>query len=369
MEPTNQPFQVQQSVRIIGYDFARALAILGMIIVNFAVVMGAETNGPIWLQWFVGLLEGRAAAIFVILAGVGLSLLSQKARLAHDVTRLARHRSALWKRAIFLFVVGLIFTPVWPADILHFYGVYLAIGACLLVVPDRDLWKMALGSTFLFVLLLFFLNYDAGWNWTTLTYRDFWTPRGMLRHLLFNGFHPVFPWIAFLFIGMWLGRQNLPDSAIRTRLLTVCAGIFIVTESLSWLLTRFVKAVVHGSDLADMLALVDSAPIPPMPFYIFSAGSAACIVILFCITLTQHYAEARWVRALVATGQLALTLYVAHVVVGMGGLELMGRLNNQSLAFAVTIAMIFYAAGVAFSVVWRKHFTRGPLEAVMRSIT
>ncbi len=35
--------------RIPGFDIARAFAVLGMVIVNFKVVMNAESNGPPWL--------------------------------------------------------------------------------------------------------------------------------------------------------------------------------------------------------------------------------------------------------------------------------------------------------------------------------
>lgn len=75
--------------RVIGYDLARALAVFGMVIVNFKIVMGAEKNGPEWLVDFVGLLDGRAAATFVVLAGAGLSLLCQKGRTLGDHDRLA----------------------------------------------------------------------------------------------------------------------------------------------------------------------------------------------------------------------------------------------------------------------------------------
>lgn len=52
--------------RIIGYDLARSLAIFGMIIVNFKIVMGAQDQGPGWLVNLIGLLDGRAAATFHI---------------------------------------------------------------------------------------------------------------------------------------------------------------------------------------------------------------------------------------------------------------------------------------------------------------
>ena len=60
--------------QIVGYDLARALAIFGMVVVNFKIVMGAGQNGPAWLVSSVGLLNGRAADTFVVLAGVGLPL-------------------------------------------------------------------------------------------------------------------------------------------------------------------------------------------------------------------------------------------------------------------------------------------------------
>lgn len=47
----------QKAPRLLGYDVARALAIVGMIIVNFKVVLGADQSGTPWLIWMVGLLE------------------------------------------------------------------------------------------------------------------------------------------------------------------------------------------------------------------------------------------------------------------------------------------------------------------------
>src|SRR4051812_7587006 len=60
--------------RIAGYDFARALAILGMVLVHFSLVMGSDQTHPRWLAEIIELLDGRAAATFVVLAGVGISL-------------------------------------------------------------------------------------------------------------------------------------------------------------------------------------------------------------------------------------------------------------------------------------------------------
>ncbi len=366
---SNSPTKNPMRRRIIGYDFARALAVVGMIIVNFKIVMGASEAGPIWLVRLVGMLEGRAAATFVVLAGVGMSLLSQRARLTHDKHIIAQQRNTLLKRALFLFVVGLLYIPIWPADILHFYGVYIAIGAFLLLVPDKWLWRLAFIFMVAFVVLLFLFDYETGWNWQTLAYVDFWSLKGMVRHLFFNGFHPVFPWMAFLLVGMWLGRQDVHNRALRKKILTVSLGVAIVTELASLLLIRALSLNVSAADAEVIAALFGTKPMPPMPLYLLSGGATAIVVIMLCVALTEKFRTARWMHPLVATGQLALTLYVAHVVIGMGLLEAFGRLENQSLFFAVGSALFFSIISIVFSHFWRKKFNRGPLEWVMRRVT
>ena len=238
--------------RVIGYDLARALAIFGMVVVNFKIVMGAEQNGPTWLVDFIGLLDGRAAATFVVLAGAGLSLLAQKGRTMRDDDRLAQDRRTLLKRALFLFIVGLLYTPIWPADILHFYGVYIAIAAFLLATPARQIWSYSGALVLVFVVLFFNLNYDQGWDWKTLEYDGFWTPLGMVRHLFYNGFHPVIPWLAFLFVGNVLGRQDMGDPAIRRRVFVWGAGVAAIAEGVSWILIRTLSP---GESLADQEAV------------------------------------------------------------------------------------------------------------------
>ena len=74
---TNTPTLDRPSpTRVNGLDLARFLAFAGMVIVNFKVVTGAGDSGAAdgALGILVGALEGRAAATFVALAGVGLGL-------------------------------------------------------------------------------------------------------------------------------------------------------------------------------------------------------------------------------------------------------------------------------------------------------
>ncbi|MFT5144117.1 MAG: hypothetical protein ACI84D_002749 [Thalassolituus oleivorans] len=355
--------------RIIGYDIARALAVFGMVVVNFKIVMGAEHDGPNWLVSMVGLLDGRAAATFVVLAGAGLSLLSQKGRTLGDHERLSQDRRTLLKRALFLFVVGLLYTPIWPADILHFYGIYIAAAAFLLAASERQLWAGSALLVLAFVVAFFALEYDQGWDWQTLEYAGFWSPSGMIRHLFYNGFHPVLPWLAFLLVGMVLGRQDMRDRALRRRIFAWGVGVALTAEGLSWLLVRTLSPGASMADLEAIVAIFGTEPMPPMPLYMLAGAGTACAVIAASIALGERYDSAVWLRPFVATGQLALTLYVAHVVLGMGTLDAIGRLENQTLPFALLASIVFCAVGVVFAHLWRSRFKRGPLEAIMRVLT
>jgi uncharacterized membrane protein YeiB len=142
-----------------------------------------------------------------------------------------------------------------------------------------------------------------------------------------------------------------------------------VVEVMSWLLIRALSANSAGLDVEVVKALFGTKPMPPMPLYLLSAGASAIALIVLCVTLTEMFSTASWVKPFVSTGQLALTLYVAHVVIGMGVLELFGALENQTLFFAISSAVMFCIIGVTFSHYWRKHFSRGPLEWAMRCST
>ena len=88
-----------------------------MVIVNFKVVTGAGDSGNAGadadgaLGILVGALEGRAAATFVVLAGVGLGLAGLR-----DINRT---KAVTLRRSIFLLVVGLANALVFEADIIH----------------------------------------------------------------------------------------------------------------------------------------------------------------------------------------------------------------------------------------------------------
>jgi len=340
-----------------------------MVVVNFKIVMEATENGPAWLVRLVGLIDGRAAATFVVLAGVGLSLLSRNGRESADSGLLAENRNTLLRRALFLFVVGLLYTEIWPADILHFYGVYIGVASFLLTTSAFRL-RVITGALVLgFVAMLVALNYDQGWDWNTLEYEGFWTLLGMARHILFNGFHPVVPWLAFMLVGMLIGRLDMGAPSVRRRVFLTGVSVAVTAEFISWFLLRTLAPEDSLTEEEGLAAILGSGPMPPLPLYMLAGGGTASALIAASVALGERCRDSAWLRPLIATGQLALTLYVAHVLIGMGTLEVTGRLYDQTLPFSLLASFVFCVGSVAFASLWRSRFERGPLEAIMRFLT
>lgn len=360
--------------RIEGYDLARALAIFGMVVVNFKIVMagagwGLESQvGPGWLHFLTGLFDGRAAALFVVLAGVGMTLGARRAFSSGVAAELRAARVTLWKRAAFLFVGGMFFSLLWEADILHYYGWYIGIGALLIGCRSRTLLRVAALLVIAFAGMVFTLDYEAGWDFDTLTYTDFWTVGGQARNLFFNGFHPVVPWLAFLIVGIWLGRQDLLNPSVRRRVLIVGACVALVAEAVSAALVELFTRNASSADEELIVALLGTEAMPPMPLYMLAAGGTALAVISLCVGFSQRFPDAPGHRALTAAGRLSLTIYVGHVILGLGILDAAGLLEGRSLWFAVTAAVSFYALAVVFAVLWTRRWNRGPLEGAMRRV-
>ncbi len=332
-------------MRLHGLDAARFLAFCGMVVVNFRIA-AAVSPGSDLASHLTNALEGRAAALFVVLAGVAIALGRPKPWL-------------LLRRALFLFIIGLINLTIFEADILHFYALYFVVAVPFLAAPARGLLIGAGGIIALGLVGFLALDYSRGWDWETLAYADFWTLRGFARHSLFNGWHPVVPWAAFALIGMWIGQLELRNAALQRRL--VIWGIAVAALSL---LPKYLVAD------PDLKALLGTAPLPPGPSYsLGGAGSSAAMIgaILMLTPWLDRLGISPW---LTAPGRQGLTLYVAHILVGMGTLEafdlLDGSLGTTQIFW---FSLGFCALCSAYALVWHRWFKRGPLEVLMRRMS
>ena len=360
-------FFIGESMRIQGIDLARSFAIIGMIIVNFKIVFGAD-YGCFPLLIFTDFLSGKAAALFVTLAGLGVSLLTNTGRNNNDSHDLKKNRKDLIIKAVILFTIGLSYMPIWPADILHFYGIFILTGAFLIFSSNKAIIAIAALMPIIFLLLFSVIDYETNWNFQTLEYSDFWTPSGFITNLFYNGFHPIIPWISIFLMGMLLGRFDLNSHQTRIKILRISSIVFIATTLLSLSLIYIFAKLDPSTPNEDIIALFGTTPMPPLPLYLLSGISLSYVVIVLSIIIGEKARNNFIIKAFSNTGKLALTIYVAHVLIGMGLIDETYNLevDTFSVDFAVYYALGFSLLCIVFANLWLRKFKLGPLEYLFK---
>ncbi len=364
------PDKIQStSSRLTGLDLARGLAVIGMVLVNFVYVLSHDLVGIIEqdptaiealspLALGIGAtvligLAGRAAAVFLVLFGVGISLQTRRI----DFENNPGWAWPLIRRYLLLMVGGMVFIPLWEADILHYIGLY-----GLLVLPlirMRTRWLLLIAS----VLILgaetgrLIFQYPAGWQAGAIGshYEDMWSFSGQLRQLFFNGYHPVFPWLSFVISGLCLGRLNLRSKAV-----------------LRWLILGGSAAAAAG--FIAMALGVPAGFFPADTLFILLGISNAIWIIGLCLWVcveidlpSQGNLFNRMTRNM---GRLALSHYPGHVWLGIFPVlalrhEMMDLSFESSFGIALAYLLITGAAGHY----WLKSHQQGPLEKLLRMLS
>lgn len=326
-----------------------------MVVVNFDVVMVnpllSTSYGP------ASFLQGKAAALFVVLAGIGFGLANKQASWQKTLKTTS-------KRFLFLLLIGLLNSLIFQADIIHFYAFYFLISVPLLLLNNKCLVMIIIGLVAVAVVMIFVFDFDQGWHWETYHYLDFWTWNGFFRNLLFNGWHPVIPWLGFLLLGILLSRTNLQNQSIQLKMAFIGVLTFLFIERLSDAMIQ-----LQGVSDAVLALLISTSPVPPMPLYMVSAGGLAVAIVGLCLLLERMLKRLRLLDLLTAAGKQTLTWYLAHIILGMGFLAATNRIANQTHQQALISAICFCLTLTVLAYIWSHYFKRGPLEALMRKLT
>ncbi len=353
--------------RIIGFDLARTYAIFGMFIVNFNTVFGSHTNHD-GLSGFLNLFNGNSSTLFVMLAGMGVSLMTN--RNDYSLEERKNIKRMIVKRSWFLFVLGLAFYLWWPADILHFYGGYMHIAVLFIFFPKKYFLYAATAAIIIFHLLLVIIPYDTGWNFETLMYNDFWTAEGFIRNTFYNGWNSIFPWIAYFFLGMYLGRLDWKDNKTPKKILLIGLTVYITIN----LMQLFASSLTQNKDLLFYLT-ADYLP-PFLPFMLGTASFGLILLSIF-IFIGNKVGDTKIAKILVSTGQMTLTHYIAHLVFG---LLLLSLITGKTLGYnllketptnpiiILTFTIVYFLLSCTFSYLWTKIYKNGPLEILIRKL-
>ena len=228
-------------MRLAGVDAARGLALLGMMATH--VFTTFESNAELTPTWAGLVFSGRASALFAVLAGVGLALSTGKQQPLQG-PQLWAARRGIALRALVVGAVGLSLggLEVNIAIILVHYAVLFLCVLPFLGLDVKHLLVLAAGWVLVSPALAFLLRpwllaaeprLQLGHN---PQWEDLSTPAVLLGDLFLTGYYPVLQWIAYLLIGLAIGRLALTKAAVPVMLLAVGTVVAVLAKWLSVLL-------------------------------------------------------------------------------------------------------------------------------------
>ncbi|HHL42090.1 MAG TPA: DUF418 domain-containing protein [Hellea balneolensis] len=172
------------------------------------------------------------------------------------------------------------------------------------------------------------------------------------------------PWFAFFLWGIVLSRLDWRTRRTQWLLLAIGSVVYICIT----VYAATMQSVLAGVD-EDLFYIFSDEPVPPMPFYMVAGMASSTAVISGCLLIEPTLKRLGVLGFLVAPGRQALTLYVAHIYVGMGVLQSLGYLESGRAEIAFFASLIFCTAAIILTNLWNVKFNRGLLESLMRKIT
>ncbi|HKH49364.1 MAG TPA: heparan-alpha-glucosaminide N-acetyltransferase domain-containing protein, partial [Thermoanaerobaculia bacterium] len=293
--------------RLRGVDAARAIAVLGMVMVHF----GPNPTPDTALGNLYGVSHGRASVLFALLAGVGVALLvGDRSR-----GRPSLVRGRLVVRGALLLPLGLWLQGLdhGALVILQYYAIYFLFAAFVFTLPDR--WLLAGGVVVLVGGPLVYLwSVMVAPQWFTGDPASLDDPAGKIAlDLLLTGKYPLVTWAAPLLVGLWIGRRNLAAPPVRWWLLVIGATVAVSAAfAADWLATAFGETFEEPGAYYWFANLINDRPHSQMPLWMLGSIGSACAVLGGMLLLADWLPRMTW--PLAATGQLALTVYVGHLL-------------------------------------------------------
>jgi uncharacterized membrane protein YeiB len=352
--------------RIDGMDMARAIAIFTMVAVNYASLMEVDFSHESWAGPFVDFLYGRAATLFVMLAGFSLSRWFGRHRPTGSCDGARR---SLMIRCILLFTTGMGVSCWWEADILHVFALFLLLGGWFATWTDRRL-KMATAAA---ILISFPVSAVLTATYETTDLIPYvegqYRPVQLILEYLTSRYYSLFPWITFMGIGMLLGRMRHPARPLPERCLVISLLTCILVEWMASALSAWMEVDGWVPEVTWWYPFLRSDPFPVTPLFMVSSCASAFVVVSFCQIVFRSKMSAHLLRPVVYFGRMSLTMYVAHLAAGFVLLEWFESTWGMvtPLLYFATVGL-FCFSGICFASWWLARFRRGPMETVFSAV-
>lgn len=376
--PTARPGSASSATpgkeRFLGVDVTRGVALIGMLGANVGRPLTADGQPSINVMT----VTGRSATLFVVVAGISLAFISGGRRPVQGTARRAA-RASIGVRALLIGVIGLALAYVAPPGlgvILTYYLALFLLAIPLIGLRPRTLVTIACGLVVVGPLLLLAaedLDLEAAFQPDPTLTAPFTDPLGFLLQLLLTGDYPAVTYMAYICLGLAIGRLDLTSTLVGVRLLSGGLALAITAWMTSSVLVfelgglqglldesdpgTTVDQLVWDADVVDSwwwLALRVHHSGTPLDM-LHTIGSAAAVLGAVLLICRWHTAQ-RLLRPVALAGSMTLTFYSAHVPVLSSGV-----LGDDPLE----LWLVLVVGALVFAVLWHRFLGQGPLERLV----
>ncbi len=343
-----------------GPDVIRSLALVGVVVMNYhgyLIIRGAARGGS-WADNFfnpwTGPLATRFAATFVLVAGVGVTLLTRQG--VDDMNRVIDMRWRLIRRGAVLYAVGLCLDLIWKGTIIPFYGAMFVLAAFIFTLRSRWIFVVSAGAVGAAVLIgtWRFWRQEAGESTAWLFSPAEGSLQGYVFDIFVNGTHPLFPWLGFFCAGILLGRMlGRPDWR------AIVGGI-------GFMLFASASLAGDAGDTIFQSVVLSTQPASRSAIFFASALGTALLAYVVIDAIAERFPTA--VDPFRRAGQLTLTLYLLHILVFNFAVDWMGWVIPTGLSTSLLFAGGFWIVAIALANLWHRRLGRGPAERIYRLI-
>ncbi|MFE5322798.1 DUF418 domain-containing protein [Paenibacillus sp. NPDC056579] len=358
--------------RIVALDVIRGFAVMGIFFVNVPEMIG---SGGSFIPVHSGfdavirllydmLFQTKFYTIFSFLFGLGFYLFMQSAE-----QKGLRPKRLFTRRLLLLLLFGIAHAVLlWFGDVLYTYAI---IGFLLMPFYKRTpktvlIWALSLLALFTVLIVLVSVSvYQSSLSGeiSKPLFTQLPDMGDRLRYLLGAGIANAlllsFEVLGLFLLGVYAGKKGWFDrdrwnpAAVRRVqwiALAVSAALFIpMLRYFGAYDAYYPEAMYH--------------------FTYLSGKTMAVFYVCTLLRLLHRYGESRF-QGLASVGRMALTHYLTQTIVTMIVLQFVRSYAGQIPLWAGTMyCIVIYAAQIAVSKVWFRHYRMGPAEWLWRAGT
>jgi uncharacterized membrane protein len=320
-----------ERIRLSDIDFLRSLAIVLMIYAN-SFPYAADFNPPGILR----LLMSLAAPLFIFLSGF-TSTLNHSRRISNIISA-----GALFLSAIFVDIVIWGIVPLYTFDVLYCIATTLFINSILSYTHKRQI-ALIISTLSIYIFLHYNLPYNNEIQELTLDKVDLITLPIALKQAIITGWFPLFPWMAFGFLGRLYGMNLEKFDTILLKLrpfVLICLPIAVLLD--------------YNDSLRPSRMEYIEVFYPPSPLYLL----LAFIWIVFLLCLKNKLTHLKPHNFILTIGKSSLLIYILHATINNYFFQKFSiNLNFFEYSMLIVLLLLFFHFIASF----HQHFKKNKL--------